>query len=241
MAKKGESPFIAYEAYKKLANPYAELVNTKPHNAYLEKPAFLSLLPDVKSLSTLDAGCGTGIYSEWLVLHGAKVISLDASPYMLQHARNRLKDKAFIKLHDLRDPLTFIEDNSIDIVLSSLVMHYIKDWEPVLGEFKRILRPGGLFVFSIGHPFADFSPKYGAKNYFAIEKIEMWWTGFGEKVLMPSFRHPLGYVFEVLRDKDFTIDRIVETQPIKEYEKADPEGFEGIKKRPTFLCVRAVS
>lgn len=241
MEKEDDNRFIAYEAYKKLADPYAELVNAKPHNAYLERPALLSLIPDVKNLITLDAGCGTGTYSEWLVLHGAKVVSLDASPYMLRHARNRLKGRAVIRLHDLRDPLTFIEDNSIDIVLSSLVMHYIKDWEPVLGEFKRILRTGGVFVFSIGHPFADFSAEYGAENYFAIEKIEMLWTGFGEKVIVPSFRHPLGYVFRVLRDRGFNVDRIIETQPTIEYCKADPEGFERVKNRPTFLCVRAVN
>jgi hypothetical protein len=48
--------FIAYDAYERLADTYAEMIDTKPHNAYLERPATLSLLPDVKGKRVLDAG-----------------------------------------------------------------------------------------------------------------------------------------------------------------------------------------
>lgn len=33
---------IALDAYEKLADAYAEMIETKPHNAYLERPATLS-------------------------------------------------------------------------------------------------------------------------------------------------------------------------------------------------------
>ena len=86
--------FIAYDAYRKLADSYAEKVDTKPHNAYLEKPATLSLLPDVVGKRVLDVGCGTGRYTEWLLEHGAEVTGFDASPQMLEHARRRVEDRA---------------------------------------------------------------------------------------------------------------------------------------------------
>jgi len=38
---------ISLDAYNTLAASYASLVDTKPHNAYYERPATLSLLPDV--------------------------------------------------------------------------------------------------------------------------------------------------------------------------------------------------
>ncbi len=63
--------FIAYDAYEKLAHAYAEMIDTKPHNAYLERPTTLSLLPDVEGKRVLDAGCGPGVYAEWLVERGA--------------------------------------------------------------------------------------------------------------------------------------------------------------------------
>ena len=40
--------FVAFKAYEKLADSYAELVDSKPHNAFLEMPATLSLLSDVE-------------------------------------------------------------------------------------------------------------------------------------------------------------------------------------------------
>lgn len=70
---KPEEEPIALEAYEKLAERYAALIDTKAENAYYERPATLSLLPDVKGKRVLDAGCGSGLYSEWLLDHGAEV------------------------------------------------------------------------------------------------------------------------------------------------------------------------
>jgi ubiquinone/menaquinone biosynthesis C-methylase UbiE len=58
---------VALEAYRVLAESYATRVDTKPHNAYYERPATLSLLPDVQGRRVLDVGCGPGVYAEWLV------------------------------------------------------------------------------------------------------------------------------------------------------------------------------
>lgn len=55
------------DMYDALAEAYAARADTKPHNAYYERPATLSLLPDVVGKRVLDAGCGPGIYTEWLV------------------------------------------------------------------------------------------------------------------------------------------------------------------------------
>jgi 2-polyprenyl-3-methyl-5-hydroxy-6-metoxy-1,4-benzoquinol methylase len=65
---------LALEAYEQLAEAYAARVDTKPHNAYYERPATLSLLPDVTGSTVLDAGCGPGAYTGWLVQHGARVV-----------------------------------------------------------------------------------------------------------------------------------------------------------------------
>lgn len=239
MDSQGKKRFIAYEAYEKLADAYAEQIDTKPHNAYLERPATLSLLSEVRGKRVLDAGCGTGMYSEWLARHGADIVALDASPRMLEHARRRLGEKADIRLHDLREPLDFLGDESIDLVIAPLVMDYIEDWIPVFSEFRRVLREDGAFVFSVGHPFIDYFLFEGVEDYFKVERVEMWWTGFGARVLMPSYRRPLGYMAQALYEAGFLIERILEPRPTPEFREADPEGYEKVSKRPSFICMKA--
>lgn len=231
--------FIAYDAYEQLADAYAEQVDTKPHNAYLKRPATLSLLPDVRGMHVLDAGCGPGSKSEWLVKHGARVTAVDASPKMVEHAKKRLGDAADIRLHDLQEPLSFLDDDTIDLVIAPLVMDYIENWVPVFREFRRILRKNGGLVFSVGHPFVDFLAK-DAADYFKTEKVEMWWKTWGTPILMPSYRRPLDAITEALHEAGFLIERLIEARPTIDYQKADPEGYEKVSKRPSFINIRAV-
>ncbi len=231
---------IAHDAYEKLADAYAEMIDTKPHNAYLERPATLSLLPDVKGKRVLDAGCGTGLYTDLLVKRGAEVVAVDASPGMLEHARRRLGGRATIMLHDLRESLVFLGDDSVDLVLASLVMDYIEDWVPVLKEFKRVLKNDGVLVFSVGHPAINFVLKEGMDDYFSVHRIEMLWTGFGLEVVMPSYHRPIEAIVESLHEAGFLVERLIEAKPTEDYRKVDPEGYMKVSKRPTFLNIRAV-
>jgi len=233
--------FIAYDVYEKLADAYAEQIETKPHNAYLERPATLSLLPDIKEKYILDVGCGPGVYSEWLVRHGGKVIAIDASPRMIYHAKKRLGNTVDVKLYDLREPLTFLEKNTVDVVLAPLVMDYIEDWVPVFCEFRRVLKDDGMFIFSVGHPFIDNFLKEGVIDYFAIDLVKIRWKTWGVQVLMPSYRRPLKAITSPLYEAGFLIEQILEAQPTAEYKEVDPKGYEKVSKRPSFICIKAIS
>ena len=107
MNQEGDKP-IALDAYETLAERYAALVDSKPENAYCERPATLSLLPDVGGKRVLDAGCGPGSYSDWLVARGAEVVAIDVSPKMVQLARRRVGLQVDVRLADLRKPLDFL-------------------------------------------------------------------------------------------------------------------------------------
>src|SRR5438046_70083 len=76
----------------------------------LEEPLVDGLLGDVRGLSGLDVGCGTGRHAIRLAAAGAKVHAVDFSEAMLQQARNK-PGSAGIKFqaHDLSAPLPFAD------------------------------------------------------------------------------------------------------------------------------------
>jgi ubiquinone/menaquinone biosynthesis C-methylase UbiE len=230
---------IAHDAYETLAERYAALVDTKPHNAYYDRPAVISLLPEVRGLRVLDAGCGPGAYAEWLVEHGAQVVAVDASPAMLAHARQRVSDRATFHLADLSQPLDFLEDGSFDLVIAPLVLDYLEDWRGVLGELRRVLKPGGVLVFSCGHPMADYL-YYQTASYFNTERVSALWRGFGgTPVEVPMFRRPLGAILDALLGAGFALEKLLEPLPTEAFRRAEPEDFDRLMRQPGFMVVRA--
>jgi len=208
LQKKIDQP-IAQDAYDQLAESYAALVDTKPHNAYYERPATLSLLPDVEGKRILDAGCGPGVYAEWLVKHGAQVVAFDANEKMVRLARERIGDKAQIFRANLEQPMIFFEDAWFDIIISPLVMDYAKDWNQVFAEFHRLLRDRGTLVFSMEHPYAKYNDHRETSNYFDVELVEYEWRGFSTPVQVPSYRRPLSEVVNPLINAGFSVEKIL--------------------------------
>jgi SAM-dependent methyltransferase len=230
---------IALEAYEQLADAYAAHIDTKPHNAYCERPATLSLLPDVAGLTVLDAGCGTGIYSEWLLAHGATVVGVDASPRMVAHAIARTHGRAAIRVADLGAPLDFLDSASFDLVVSPLVMEYVRDWRATFAEFFRVLKPGGQLVVSVTHPFSDVT-YYRSKRYFEVEEVHAVWSGFRPvRVRVPSFRRSMEETLNPFADAGFRIDRILEPRPTAEFNAVDPKHYAELMRQPCFVCIRS--
>lgn len=239
MGNPKDEPPIALDAYETLAESYAALVDTKPHNAHYERPATLSLLPGVEGKRVLDAGCGPGAYAAWLVDHGAQVTAIDASPKMVELARQRLGARVDVHLADLSKRLDFLEDASFDIVLSPLVLDYIEDWTGVLGEFHRVLRAPGHLIFSTEHPF-EKARRSLEGNYFATELLHYTWRGFGAPVDMPSYRRPLSAMIAPLWEAGFVVEQIIEPLPTEKFKAKEPEDYEKWCREPGFMCVRAL-
>ena len=245
MGKRKKSKPIALDAYEDMAAEYNARIETKAYNAYIERPASLSLLPDVKGKHVLDAGCGPGFYAELLLERGAKVTAIDVSPKMIRFARQRLGNRATIRLANLEEPLDFMSDKSVDIVFSSLVLDYIKNWNSLFSEFSRILRNDGYVIFSIEHPAGKWAnpdhPRRTKKpaNYFELEQVELIWIGFGKPVPVNSYRRPLSTFFDCLKHAGFHLDKFIEPQPTEEFKHANPEDWDKVRKNPTFLCIRA--
>ncbi|ULL19683.1 class I SAM-dependent methyltransferase [Paenibacillus sp. H1-7] len=233
------------EAYDKLAKDYEKHVDTKSgHNAYYERPAMMKLMPkDMNELAVLDAGCAAGWYTEQLVQLGARVTAIDLSSEMVDACKRRVGNKAEVLQCDLSGPLPF-KDETFDLIVSSLTLHYIGDWEPTFREFHRVLKPDGALVYSVHHPFMDFK-LFDRPDYFAHELLsEVWNKKEAGQVEVTFYRRSLQDIVNVTSGQ-FRIERIVEPQPSSEY-KDKPEAmdwykrwFEYLSTNPHFLIVKA--
>lgn len=222
-----------------MAEKYSELIDHKPHNAYYDRPNTLRLLPDLKGKKILDAACGPGKYAEILLEKGANVVGFDISPKMVELATNRNKGKATFFVHDLSSPFTMIENNSYDIVLCALALHYVEDWTLTIKEFNKVLKDGGTLVISIEHPFYEYN-FFNSKKYFDIENVKYTWEDFGKPVEVNSFRRPLDQCIAPLTDNGFYIDKLVEPKPTSEFEQRDPRHYKELSEFPAFMCIRAI-
>ena len=230
---------IALEAYEELAEAFAARVETKAHNAFYERPAMLALLPTVEGKRVLDAGCGPGVYAEWLVEHRAEVVGLDVSPKMVELARGRLRQRAVIMQANLEEPLDFLEADSFDVIVSALALDYVRDWNAVFKEFFRVLRAPGYFLFSAGHPFDDFYEHHPSGNYFDVEQVEMKFN-FGVRVRVPYYRRPLSAMLDPLLEAGFRLERLVEPLPLPEFAEQDAQDYAKLMRQPGFICFRAL-
>ncbi|MFB6422034.1 MAG: malonyl-ACP O-methyltransferase BioC [Candidatus Malihini olakiniferum] len=93
----------------------------------------------------LDAGCGTGYFSQrWRVL-GKQVVALDLSPGMLQQAATEQSADIYVQGDIEHLPLA---NASIDLCFSNLAVQWCEDLPRAIASCYRATRPGGAIVFS---------------------------------------------------------------------------------------------
>ena len=93
----------------------------------------------------LDAGCGTGYFSQKWKLKGKYVIALDLSPQMLQVAQQKQRASSYL-LSDIEH--CAIGDKSVDIIFSNLAMQWCDNLPAAIKTLMRTLSTSGSLYFS---------------------------------------------------------------------------------------------
>lgn len=80
-------------------------------------------------------------------------------------------------LHDLETPLGFIPDNSVDIVNSRHFLEHINNFELMMSEIHRILKPDGKNIVTVPH-FANpyYYSDYTHKRFFGLYSFDYFAT-----------------------------------------------------------------
>jgi len=180
------------------------------------------MLPNFKDKRVLDLGCGFGWHCRYAVENGAKsVIGIDISQKMLSEAKNKTKcgniEYICMPIEDIDFP-----EESFEVVISSLALHYIKSFEDVLDRVYKCLSTGGDFVFSVEHPiFTAQGPQdwyYDDKGNILHWPVDHYFTEgirnakfLGEEVI--KYHRTLTTYLNSLIRKGFEITGVVEPKP----------------------------
>lgn len=143
-------------AFDKAATTYdaAGILQQEVADRLVERMDLMSMKP----VSILDAGAGTGFISKLLATRypKAKITALDLAFNMLKQAKGKRSfkqrwNKQFNYVNAEVENLPFA-DASLELIISGLTLQWCQDLPKVFAEFKRVLAPGGLLMFSTFGP-----------------------------------------------------------------------------------------
>lgn len=224
-------------------------------HSHLEKPAMYSSLGNVKGKKILCLGCGAGEECAHLMSLGAKkVIGVDISKSLINTAKENFPELEF-KVMDMEK--LKLSKSSFDIVYSSLVMHYVKDWTKVLSQVKSVLKPKGTFLFSTHNPVYWSAFKKKNKNeriqylgfkrnkktdktevfgdYLNIRKInDVWFNSFK----VTYYHKPFSSIMKDILKSKFKIVDCIEPKPLASSKKININFWNKLSKIPLFIIFK---
>lgn len=234
---------IFFEGYKKIR----ERKNNA--NILFEKPALFSLLPDLKGKRILDLGCGYGENCmEFVKMGAAKVTGIDISKKMLEVAQQENSDEKITYLNIPMEDINTLNEK-YDVIVSSLALHYIQDFDGICKKVFDLLEENGFFIFSQENPintcfttgdrwtkdvngnkiFANIS------NYSVDGKRCSKW--FVDDVI--KYHRTFSSIINSLVENGFAIQKLLEPYPTEKIIEEFPETKDNLHK-PDFLLVKAV-
>ena len=93
----------------------------------------------------LDIGCGNGALLNALAERVSSGTGVDESTGIIERARIKNSQISNLKFEMILRPVLPFPDNSFDVVTSLMSFRYL-DWDPLLAEIKRVVKPGGKFL-----------------------------------------------------------------------------------------------
>lgn len=162
--KKLDQHGMAVELFDGFAESYDKQLSKLDNNG--PSMVFTALeelqLPKNASRRILDAGCGTGLCADFLRPYAKELFGVDLSVKMLEISREK-GGYDFLARTDLSEIATYPE-GTFNVIICADVLVYFGSLNTVIGNFGRILTPGGWLLLTVEHE-GDPAVKTGFKLY----------------------------------------------------------------------------
>jgi len=138
-----------------------------------ENELLLDLLQPRPGEVILDVGCGTGVFTTYILGFGTRVTGLDISYPMLMRAELKAKGYPFRAVSADMRFLPFI-DECFDRVVSMTAIEFIADGQAAVEDMFRVTKKGGVVVVTTLNslsPWADRRKKEADKGHSLFEKM----------------------------------------------------------------------
>ena len=130
-----------------------ELVDTLRYRGHEQVCAPLAQLHPAPFASVVDLGCGSGLAAPLLRPRAARLVGVDLSPRMIERAAG---GALYDALH-VAEAVAWLRSTPerYDLVVACDVFIYLGDLAPVFAAAAAVLRPGGVFAFTVEEGHAD--------------------------------------------------------------------------------------
>ncbi len=233
---------------EKFFNEYAKMLRSqKGLCAAGEWHQLRLLIPPLNGKAFLDLGCGYGWHCKFASAEGAKkILGLDLSQKMIEKAQKlNMGPRTEYRVCGLQE--YEYPENTWDVVVSNLTLHYIENLEEVFQKVYRTLKRDGIFLFNIEHPV--FTAGIGQDWIYTGEGKPRYWAI--DDYFIPGERHTrflgcdvikqhhtLTQILMGLLNNGFELKVVEEAVPSKEM--IEMPGMKDELRRPMMLLVKAV-
>lgn len=165
----------------------------------------LKKIPERTTERILDLGCGTGFFSHHLhaCAPEASYFGMDLAENMTKYAREHHSENTAWLVGDAE--YLPLRDNSFDLVFSSLAIQWCSSLSRLMSDVNRVLKPGGLFVFST---LLDGS----------LKELKNAWSAIDNKQHVNDFFSKADYE-RAIQESGLSVELLSEENKVLEYQK----------------------